>query len=323
MNVFAQSGRKMSRSEYIETYKNLAMAEMEQYGIPASITLAQGAFESGDGNSRLAKKANNHFGIKCHDWKGKTFNYDDDSNNECFRKYKSVEESFKDHSEFLYTKQRYAELFKLQPDDYKGWAKGLKEAGYATNPNYTKAIIKVIDEYQLYKYDQQVIAKTGGKTDTKETFAKDEFAGNRKVYYNNRVKYIIARQGETFSDLSEELDLLAWQLPKYNDMKENIVLSEGEKIYLQPKRNKGDSRKKYHIVKEGETLNDISQLYAIKLNKLALHNHLTPESYLRPGDQITLRGRKRDIHVKNNPPKIENKNEESQEEFKVTFDSGQ
>jgi hypothetical protein len=297
------------------------MAEMEQYGIPASITLAQGAFESGDGTSRLARKANNHFGIKCHDWKGKTIYHDDDTNNECFRKYKSVEESYKDHSEFLSTKQRYALLFKLQPDDYKGWAKGLKEAGYATNPSYAGALIKVIEEYELYKYDQQVITKTGGKTDNKKTFSKTEYAGGRKVYYNNRVKYVIARQGETFSDLSEELDLLSWQLPKYNDMKEEVTLTEGERIYLQPKRNRAEARKQFHIVKEGETMQSISQLYAIKLDKLARRNQLNIDSALKPGDQILLRGRKKGTPIKINTPKIEIKDNEPKEEFKVNFDS--
>jgi LysM repeat protein len=320
-NVFAQQGRKITRAEYIEAYKDLAMAEMEEYGIPASIILAQGAFESGDGNSRLARKGNNHFGIKCHDWNGKTIHEDDDENNECFRKYKSVKESYNDHSEFLTNRQRYAFLFKLSPDDYKGWARGLKEAGYATNPNYSNAIIKVIEDYELYKYDQIVIAKTGGKTDHKKSFDREEFAGNRKVLYNNRVKYVIARQGETFADLSEELDLLSWQLPKYNDMKEEAVLSEGEKIYLQPKRNRGDVSNKIHIVKPGETLSSISQYYAVKLDKLAKHNLLSVNSELKPGDQILLRGRKKGVPVKSDKPKLEFKDNQPKEEFKVNFDS--
>lgn len=321
LSTFSQSGRKITRTEYIEAYKELAMAEMEQYGIPASITLAQGVFESGDGNSRLARKGNNHFGIKCHDWKGKTITHDDDANNECFRKYKSVEESYNDHSQFLSTKQRYAFLFELKPDDYKGWAKGLKEAGYATNPNYSKALVKVIEEFELYKYDQLVIAKTGGKTDNKKTFKAEEFAGGRKVLFNNRVKYVIARQGETFADLSEELDLLSWQLPKYNDLNESVTLTEGEWVYLQPKRNKGDAKKKVHTVKEGETLHSISQFYAVKLDKLALRNQLTTESILKPGDQVMLRGRKKGTPININTPTLEIRDEEPKEEFKVNFDS--
>ncbi|MGD2034569.1 MAG: glucosaminidase domain-containing protein, partial [Bacteroidales bacterium] len=154
----AQNGRKMTRSEYIETYKELAMREMETHGIPASITLAQGILESGDGNSTLARRANNHFGIKCHDWKGKSIKHDDDARNECFRKYKSAEESYEDHSEFLSTRGRYSFLFEYEQDDYKAWAKGLKKAGYATSPTYSKALIKVIEENQLFTYDQLVIA---------------------------------------------------------------------------------------------------------------------------------------------------------------------
>ena len=155
----AQNGRKMTRKEYIDTYKELAMREMVNTRIPASITLAQGILESGDGNSTLARKANNHFGIKCHDWKGKRVKYDDDKRNECFRKYKSVEESYKDHSEFLSTRYRYAFLFDYEQYDYKAWAKGLKKAGYATSPTYSKALIKLIEENELYVYDQQVLAK--------------------------------------------------------------------------------------------------------------------------------------------------------------------
>jgi len=319
----AQSGRKMTRKEYIDTYCDLAMAEMERTGIPASITIAQGLFESGDGNSTLARKGNNHFGIKCHDdWNGKTIYHDDDEKNECFRKYKSVEESYHDHSEFLSTKQRYSFLFQYQKDDYRAWAKGLKEAGYATSPTYTKDIIKVIEDNELFKFDQVVLAKTGGKTDNKKTFASTKYAGSRKIYYNNRVKYVIARAGETFSDLSEELDLLSWQLPKYNDTTELTVLKEGEKVYLQPKRNRAEIGKTIHVIREGETLRIISQLYAIKASKLASRNHLSIDSQLKPGDELNLRRRKKGTPVKINVPKLEIKDKEQDQEFKINFDSG-
>jgi flagellum-specific peptidoglycan hydrolase FlgJ len=156
----AQSGRKMTRAEYIQTYSELAMSEMERTGIPASITLAQGLFESGDGNSTLARKGNNHFGIKCHDtWSGKTIYQDDDEKNECFRKYKSVEESYRDHSDFLSTRKRYALLFQYPKDDYKAWAKGLKEAGYATSPTYASALIKVVEDNELFKPGELLIIK--------------------------------------------------------------------------------------------------------------------------------------------------------------------
>lgn len=145
--IFAQAGSKrISREEYINTYKDDAIEEMQRTGIPASITLAQGILESGDGNSALARYARNHFGIKCHsDWKGATFTMDDDAKDECFRKYKHALESYKDHSDFLTGRNRYAFLFELKLTDYKGWAHGLKKAGYATNPKYPKLLIDIIE----------------------------------------------------------------------------------------------------------------------------------------------------------------------------------
>ena len=152
MVVHAQ--HKISVEDYILNYKDVAIDKMRVYGIPASITLAQGILESGSGNSELARKANNHFGIKCHkDWKGKTFHMDDDAKNECFRKYKSPDESYRDHSLFLTTRDRYADLFELDITDYRGWARGLKKAGYATNPKYPQLLIKIIEENRLYEFD--------------------------------------------------------------------------------------------------------------------------------------------------------------------------
>ena len=317
--LLAQSGRKMTRSEYIDTYKDLAMEEMERTGIPASITLAQGVLESGDGNSRLARKGNNHFGIKCHDWDGKTINEDDDERNECFRKYKSVEESYHDHSDFISTRQRYAFLFNYAPDDYKAWAKGLKQAGYATSPSYTKALLKVIEDNQLYQYDEIVIARTGGKVNPKLKENQVEYAGGRKVYYNNRVKYVIARAGETFGSISEELDLFSWQLPKYNDLPDTTVMQEGQRVYIQPKRNKAAAGKKRHKVQEGETLESIAQLYAMKEARLAQRNGLTEDSKLQPGMELVLRGRNKDAGRKISMPKIDTSPEDTttDQEFKV------
>ncbi len=146
-------GQNLTRQQYIDKYKNWAIRQMNQYGIPASITLAQGCLESGNGNSRLAVKANNHFGIKCHNWKGKKFYQDDDKRHECFRKYTNAEDSFKDHAEFLKNGKRYQSLFDLKRTDYKAWAHGLKAAGYATNPKYAKLLIDIIEEYKLYEYD--------------------------------------------------------------------------------------------------------------------------------------------------------------------------
>ena len=317
----AQSGRKMTRGEYIDTYKELAMREMERTGIPASITLAQGILESGDGNSTLARKSNNHFGIKCHDWTGKSVKHDDDAKNECFRKYKSVEESYFDHSDFLATRSRYAFLFEYGNDDYKSWAKGLKKAGYATSPTYSKALVTIIEDNQLYQYDKEVIARMEGKTDGKAVYASVEYAGGRKIFYNNRVKYVEAREGDSFNSLSEEMDLFAWQLPKYNDLPPGTIFDEGEKVYLQPKRNKAEAGRKVHIVTDGENLQSISQKYAVKVEKLAKRNHLSADAQLKSGEEIILRGRKKGIERQLSLPKIEMTNEEEPlEEFEVEFD---
>lgn len=318
--LFAQSGRNITRTEYIDTYKELAMKEMEQSGIPASITLAQGILESGDGNSRLARKANNHFGIKCHDWKGKSVRHDDDEKNECFRKYKSVDESYRDHTEFLATRSRYASLFELEQDDYKAWARGLKKAGYATSPTYASALIKLIEENELYQYDQVVIARSGSRKG-KADYDKTEYAGGRKLYYNNRVKYVLAREGDDFLSLSEELDVFNWQLPKYNDLPDRNVFAEGEKVYLQPKRNKAEAGNKVHIVSEGETLHSISQLYAMKIEKLAFRNDLDPDTELTAGQELLLRGKVKGAKKELSAPKIEIKEEEqADEEFQIDFD---
>src|SRR5690554_5416321 len=175
-STIAQSAKRISRAEYISMYKDDAIREMHRSGVPASITLAQGILESGDGNSALARKANNHFGIKCHgDWKGKTYYQDDDEKDECFRKYKSVLESFRDHSEFL-KKPRYAFLFELKPTDYKGWAKGLKKAGYATNPRYPQLLIKIIEENNLHQYDLVKLPKKEKNKDKKLWKEREETA---------------------------------------------------------------------------------------------------------------------------------------------------
>lgn len=317
IHIFAQMGRQITREEYIDIYKDLAMKEMEHSGIPASITLAQGMLESGNGNSRLARKANNHFGIKCHDWKGKSVRHDDDARNECFRKYKSVDESYTDHTEFLKTSDRYAFLFELEQGDYKSWAKGLKKAGYATSPTYAESLIRLIEENDLYNYDQEVMARAGGG---KAEYDKTEYAGGRKVYYSNRVKYVLAREGDDILSLSEELDVFNWQLPKYNDLSDKNVFAEGERVYLQPKRNKAEVGNKTHVVTNGETLHSISQLYAMKQEKLAFRNNLDPDAELEDGQELLLRGKVKGVKRELSPPRIEVKEEESTDEFQIDFD---
>ncbi|MBN2349726.1 MAG: glucosaminidase domain-containing protein [Bacteroidales bacterium] len=282
---------KISREEYILKYKDLAIEEMQRTGIPASITLAQGMLESGNGNSRLAQKANNHFGIKCHDWEGRKIHHHDDARNECFRKYKSAEESYRDHSDFLTGRSRYASLFDLDVHDYKGWAKGLKKAGYATSNTYADALIKLIEENKLYELDQGVYFADKKKRDrtSGKDFLQISAVSDREVFLRNRIKYIYAKEGDTFENIAGEFDMLFWQLPKYNELAESSNLMQGQIIYLQPKRNKAEAGNQVHIVKEGETFYDIAQWYGIKLEKLLEKNLLDENSLPVPGQTLQLR----------------------------------
>lgn len=319
-SVIAQKGKKNTREEYIGQYKDLAMKEMKRTGIPASITLAQGILESGDGNSRLATKSNNHFGIKCHDWTGPSVKHDDDKKNECFRKYKNPEKSYLDHSDFLTNKSRYAALFELKPDDYKAWAKGLKKAGYATSPTYASALIKIIEENELYKYDEVVLA--GGKTkNKKQSLEGTLLTSGRTIHFNNRVKYIEADTGDTYASITDELSLMNWQLKKYNETESGNKLNPGDIIYLQPKRNKASVDNKTHMVKEGETLYSISQMYAVKESKLRKRNGLKDEDEPLAGSIVRLRGKlSGKIPVERSPNKSNPMDEE--QEFQVEFDLG-
>lgn len=289
---------KLTATQYIEKYKDAAIEEMIKYKIPASITLAQGMLESGNGNSFLAVKANNHFGIKCHsNWKGKSVKKDDDKKNECFRKYPSVSDSFEDHSKFLYGKSRYASLFKLKTTDYKGWAKGLKKAGYATNPKYPSLLISIIEKYELYQYDttKKLKKKKGKKENASATVqkkptkvsAKPAKKSSRKVYRLGIKKYIIIKQGDTFYSISKQTDKDLWQLYKYNDLTEKDVLTIGEKLFLQPKKNKANIDT--HTVKEGETMRFISQLYGIKLKSLYRKNYMNAGEEPKAGEIIYMR----------------------------------
>ncbi|MCF8296466.1 MAG: glucosaminidase domain-containing protein [Saprospiraceae bacterium] len=303
----AQSeNKKITPEEYISTYKDIAIGKMIEFKIPASITLAQGLLESGNGNSKLAVEANNHFGIKCHmDWTGETFIQDDDTKNECFRKYAKAEESFKDHSLFLSTRDRYSSLFELEITDYKSWAEGLKKAGYATNPKYPQLLINLIERYELYKYDdvdKNLIAYNKQKQEkekvehvkVKNKAAKNNPEENttisineRKILTNNRIKYIIARKDDNVDDLCEELEVFKWQIIKYNELKANPILTEGQIIYLQPKRRKGE--KDYHIVKENETLYYISQKYGVQQKFLMKKNKIEKPEDIEIGQMIYLR----------------------------------
>lgn len=278
---------------YIRKYAPTAVKHMQEYGIPASITLAQGLLESGAGTSDLARTANNHFGIKCHkDWTGDTFYKDDDTQNECFRKYKTAEESFRDHALFLTTRQRYADLFKLGKTDYKGWAKGLKAAGYATNPAYAEKLTGLIEQYELYRYDTAKKQRWWERLFRKDkpTSPDPPAAGNtipQSVNKVNGAEYLIARPGETLQSLADSMAMNVWILRKYNDLSREQDISPGDRVFIQSKRKKATQAT--HTVQPGETLHAISQLYGIRLEKLLLRNDLDPGSVPEPGTILKLR----------------------------------
>jgi len=290
--VFAQPAeRRITREEYIEMYKDDAIKEMIKSGVPASITLAQGILESGDGNSPLAVYAKNHFGVKCHSgWKGKSMRIDDDAKNECFRKYNSVYESFSDHSDFLVTRSRYDFLFDLKITDYKGWAKGLKKAGYATNPKYADLLIMLIEKNNLDQYDNYAKVPPRKPTKTRSSKVLASTNHSRVIKLHNHIKYIKAKKGDTFYGITQDFEMNLWQIFKYNDLNESDVLKVGDIIYLQPKKNK--AKEKVHIAKKGETMRDISQLYGVKLKKLYKKNKMFMGTQPNTGDKIYLKHKK-------------------------------
>ncbi|MCF8348999.1 MAG: glucosaminidase domain-containing protein [Bacteroidales bacterium] len=303
INSYGQ--QRISTEEYIKTYKDIAIEKMKNYRIPASITLAQGILESGSGNSRLAQKANNHFGIKCHKgWTGKTFYMDDDEKNECFRKYKKAEDSYRDHSLFLTQRGRYSFLFDLKITDYKAWAKGLKKAGYATNPKYPEILISLIERYDLMKYDTQgkkenqedkkPVKKTGKQVVTSnlsvENFNKfEKYPSGRQIFINNDRKLIIAKSGDTFFGLAKEFGIYTWQLYKYNDLEKDYLLKVGDIIYLQKKKRKAAREHRYHEVANGQTIRQISQLYGVRESRLYKINNLPKGVQVGAGEIIKLR----------------------------------
>lgn len=283
---------KMTPERYIDNFKDEAIKEMLMYNIPASITLAQGMLESGNGNSDLAVYANNHFGIKCHtEWTGPTFTKDDDAKDECFRKYPTVLDSYTDHSEFLKSRPRYASLFELKHTDYKGWAEGLKKTGYATDPRYTKRLLELIENYKLYQYDVMESAPTITASLVKPSVpATLDKLETREVLRFHMIKYVIVKPGDTFYKIAKDTDKDLWQLYKYNDLSAKDQLVTGQKLYLQPKRNK--AAEPFYIAKKGDTMRSISQLHAIKLKKLYKKNGMKPGDEPKAGDKLYLRSNK-------------------------------
>lgn len=275
---------------YINQYKDLAIAQMLRYNIPASITLAQGLLESNAGMSELAVKGNNHFGIKCHNWTGATTYHDDDAAQECFRAYQDVYESYEDHSRFLSKQSRYSSLFSLSRTDYKGWARGLKRCGYATNPAYANSLINIIELYKLQKYDN---ASSYDRFMVKRSEVKDNAAGKalHPIHIYNKNYYLQARAGDTFKSIAKEVGISYRKLARYNERKKNDVLTQGEIVYLKKKQTKADKayKKRPHRVKQGESMYSIAQYYGIRLKSLYKMNGLLPDYTLRSGDLLRVR----------------------------------
>ena len=262
----AAAQREMSREEYIATFAPLAIRQQHEYGIPASIKIAQGMIESRYGNSDLSRRSNNHFGIKCKsNWVGDTVRYDDDARQECFRRYSTIEDSYRDHSEFLRGSTRYERLFQLDPKDYKGWARGLKECGYATNPHYASILIKCIEDYELYLLDDgelpsylagvnvdmvrqtmpslepamtPELADAGPMVDIDNFMTAVYSVGGHGVFSeDNGTRYIVAQNGDSFETLAKELGVNSRRLKRFN--KRNIPnrqLTPGDAVYVERPR---------------------------------------------------------------------------------------
>ncbi len=270
---------------YVQKYYKLAIEEMHVFGIPASITLAQGILESGIGASELALKSKNHFGIKCHkDWNGKKVYHDDDEAQECFRKYRKVSDSYRDHSEFLKNRERYAFLFNFKISDYKSWALGLKKAGYATLPTYADKLIKLIEDFNLSIYDNT--SKSGQRKLKKPVRRR-----RKKIYKSdNGLKYILANQNDTYDRIAMNQNMWMWELLNFNDRNLDLELAIGERVYLEKKKRK--SNIKTHVAKKGETFYSISQIYGLQLSKLQHKNRCIFPCEIHEGMQIFLRKRK-------------------------------
>jgi LysM repeat protein len=303
--------------EYINTYRDLAIAEMQRTGVPAAITLAQGIHESGAGTSKLVQESNNHFGIKCKsNWTGESVKHDDDARGECFRKYPVAQDSYKDHSDFLKNGQRYAFLFQLDPTDYEGWANGLKKAGYATNPKYPAVLIKLVEDYNLQDYTLIALGKTPANTNEPIVTAaavedeattavppvevsQQELERQRKealkkliVYPEgqfkiNDTKVIYAKKGTSFLAIAKQYDVDLSKIFEFNELNRMEAVQEDQLIYLQRKRKTGNDE--YCIVQPGETLHDIAQQQAIRLESLAELNLLRADAMPAPGEQLSLK----------------------------------
>lgn len=304
------AAQRLDRGQYVAKFKDMAVDEMKRTGIPASITLAQGILESDCGNSDLAVLANNHFGIKCHsDWQGKTMHKDDDRRDECFRSYDSAAESFRDHSDFLTSKSRYASLFELDPTDYEGWARGLKKCGYATERTYAQRLIKIIEEEGLHQYDTDEGRRAVADAPTGVDVADGASTGQSRrapkvrggaifeidpmpaheVLFNNGVRYVNVGSGDTFAGIAAEFHLMEWEVYKYNDLRQGDNIGNLQFVYLRPKKNRAHPDCPTYTVKEGDTMWGIAHSYGVKLRKLLRRNHMGADETPAVGTTLRLR----------------------------------
>lgn len=268
--------------EYIARYADMAIEQMRAYGIPASITLAQGLLESAAGKSTLAREGNNHFGIKCHsDWRGETMLRNDDAPDECFRVYGNVADSFTDHSLFL-RRKRYAELFDLDPSDYAGWARGLKKCGYATDPNYAARLISIIELYSLYRFD------TGSFREAEETaaFIHESLCKTHVIRKNRGLHYVIAQPGDTYATIAKELKIKKSKLLRFNDRATDGEIKPWEEVYLQEKSDVAPDGISRATIGDGETIHSVSQRFGMKEEAV---RRLNPEADDEPGVTLRLR----------------------------------
>jgi len=316
--ILTRSQDQATVQNYINTYKAFAILEMQRSGIPASITLAQGIHETMAGTSDLVTESNNHFGIKCKDsWKGESVSHDDDAKGECFRKYNSPLDSYRDHSDFLKGSPRYASLFQISPLNYSAWAWGLKKAGYATNPKYPAILIKLIEDYNLQDYtlmamgkkpmEQEVFAKADVQVnepkvipavvtvEANENVSSDNATTLKKVDYPegefriNETRVIYAVKGTAFLAIAQQYNISLSRLFDFNDFSETDVLAKDELIYLQRKRKTGANE--FHTVSPGETLHDIAQEEGIRMESLLEYNLLQSSMQPAIGQQLYLRSK--------------------------------
>ncbi len=308
----AMGQERQTREEYVERYKAIAIAHMERYGIPASITMAQGILESDSGNSRLSTSSNNHFGIKCKkSWRGDRVFHDDDAKGECFRAYPSVEASYQDHADFLDQSPRYDSLFAYPSDDYRSWARGLKACGYATAPDYAERLVKIIESMKLYLLDKEnggkiYMAAKRANANTEGWFESNTASPDEQInpnafrvtvnshkgygiYRSNHTFYVVAKEGDTYQTIGEVFHISARTLEKFNDVAKGTQLHKGDIVYIERKKTQWLGNVMQHKVVREENLYSLSQSYGIRLKSLMKLNHLREGNDVKKGEIIRLK----------------------------------